>query len=61
MTTDLDPADDVHEHIVLLQRQIRVPVGHGEQHREAVGVQPLGDAPRCTKTHAVNEGLQLDQ
>ena len=38
-----------------------MPVHRGEQHRQAVGIEALGDPPRGTKTHVIDECLQLDQ
>ena len=32
-----------------------------QQHREAVGIETLGDAPRRTKAHAIDERLHLDE
>ena len=32
-----------------------------EQHRQAIGVQPLRHAPRRTKAHPIHQRLQLDQ
>ena len=58
---DLDAAHHVHEHVVLLQRDTGVAVGRGQQHRQAVGIQSLRDAPRRPEAHAIHQCLQLDQ
>ena len=58
---DLDAAHDVHEHVVLLQRNAGVTIEHGQQHGHAVRVEPLRNAPRRTEPHPVHERLQLDQ
>ena len=46
---------------MVLQRHLRVPVGCGQQHRQAIGVEPLRDAPRRAEAHAVDQRLQLDE
>ena len=38
-----------------------MPVGCGQQHRQAIGVEPLRDAPRRAEAHAVDQRLQLDE
>ena len=58
---DLEPAHQVHEHVVLLQRDAGVPVHDGQQHGDALRIEPLRHAPRRAETHAIDEPLQLDQ
>ena len=43
------------------QRQLGVAVHDRQQHRQAVGIESLGDAPRRAEAHAIDQRLQLDQ
>ncbi len=58
---DFEPAHQVHEHVVLLQRHSGVPVHHGQQHGDALRIEPLRHAARRAETHAIDQRLQLDQ
>ena len=58
---DFQPAHQVHEHIVLLQRHAAVAIHHRQQHGDALRVETLRDAARRAEAHAIDQRLQLDQ
>ena len=44
-----DAADDVDEHVLIVNRHAAVPVQHRQQHREAILLQPERDAARIAQ------------
>ncbi len=58
---DVEAADDIREHIVLLQRYAAVPMQHREHHREAAGVDALGHASWRGEARRIHQSLHFHQ